>query len=216
MTDITEAASIRLGGRPSKEEAERLGEKILDVATGLFLMDGYEKTSIESVARGAGISKRTFYHRFQDKGALFAAVVHRIIENLRPAAGPPLYAGENAEQVLRRLASLMVHAAVMPSILALQRLILAEARRFPELAVAMAQEAATVEAIKGIAALLEGEVKTGRMKLTNTEFAALQFMQLVVAIPQRRALGLGTPMTPAERDAWASDSTTLFLNGCRA
>jgi len=34
-------------------------------------------------------------------------------------------------------------------------------------------------------------------------------------LPQRRALGLGTPMTEAELDAWADDCVNLFLNGCR-
>ena len=38
-------------------------------------------------------------------------------------------------------------------------------------------------------------------------FAAEQFLQLVVALPQRRALG--TPMTEAELDTWADDCVNL-------
>jgi hypothetical protein len=38
---------------------------------------------------------------------------------------------------------------------------------------------------------------------------------LLVAGPQRRALGLGTPMTTEALDAWARDAVDLFLNGCR-
>jgi hypothetical protein len=38
---------------------------------------------------------------------------------------------------------------------------------------------------------------------------------MVTALPQRRALGLGTPMTSAEVDAWSRDVVNLFLNGCR-
>jgi hypothetical protein len=36
-----------------------------------------------------------------------------------------------------------------------------------------------------------------------------------MTVPQRYALGLGTPMTGAELDCWADDCVNLFLNGCR-
>jgi len=38
---------------------------------------------------------------------------------------------------------------------------------------------------------------------------------MIIAWPQRQALGLGVPMTPAELDVWADQTITLFLNGCR-
>src|SRR2546429_646536 len=44
------------GGRPSRLESARLSERILDVATALFLGRGYGSTSIEAVARQARIS----------------------------------------------------------------------------------------------------------------------------------------------------------------
>jgi AcrR family transcriptional regulator len=74
------------------------------VATALFLSEGYGSTSIDAVARRAGISKRTFYHRFEDKAALFAAVVHRIIQQIRPPPEVPLLEGATLHEVLRRLA----------------------------------------------------------------------------------------------------------------
>ncbi|HYM32200.1 MAG TPA: TetR/AcrR family transcriptional regulator [Candidatus Cybelea sp.] len=205
----------RRGGRPSPLEAQRLGERILDVATTLFLAEGYGVTSIEAVARRARISKRTFYHRFTDKAALFGAVVHRIIERLRPPADVPLYEGRSLEEVLRRLAELMLRAALTPAALALNRLILSESQRFPELARAVAQEGAAADAVRRIAALLDREAQAGRLTLDNTGFAAAQFMQIVIGLPQRRALGVGEPMSEAELNAWADDAVNLFLNGCR-
>ena len=205
----------RRGGRPTLEDAEQLGTRILDVATELFLADGYGATSIEAVAQRARISKRTFYHRFPDKAALFAAVVYRVVENLRPPASVPLFEGGSFEDILHRLARLILRAALTPSALALNRLIVAEAVRFPELAAVSAREGAGTEAITRIAALIEAEAKTGRLSVSDPVFAAEQFLQLVVSLPRRRALGLGTPMTEAELDAWARNSVNLFLNGCR-
>jgi hypothetical protein len=38
---------------------------------------------------------------------------------------------------------------------------------------------------------------------------------MVVALPQRRAMGFGKPMTVAELDLWADRVVGLFLNGWR-
>jgi AcrR family transcriptional regulator len=205
----------RRGGRPSRHDAERLGETILDAATELFLAEGYGATSIEAVAERARVSKRTFYHRFPDKRALFTAVLHRITGSLRPPGGVPLFEGNTLEEVLGRLARLMVRAAVAPAALSVHRLIVSESRRFPELAAALVDEGSTSEVMKGIAAHLEADAAFHGGSIP-AEFAASQFMQLMVAVPQRRALGLGVPMTIEELDAWALASVDLFLNGCRS
>src|SRR5205807_3741873 len=59
--------AARRGGRPSRQQTAALQQTILDSAAALFLTRGYGATSIEAVAAGARISKRTFYHRFRDK-----------------------------------------------------------------------------------------------------------------------------------------------------
>lgn len=205
----------RRGGRPSREAAEQLGEAILDVATELFLAEGYGATSIEAVARRARIAKRTFYSRFRDKPALFGAVVRRVVERLRPAGDAGLFEGGTLEEILIRLARLILGAALSPQALALHRVILAEATRFPELASVVTEQGGSREAVARIAALLERNAGAGELASENASFAAAQFLQMVVALPQRRALGLGTPMTPPELDAWARDTVALFLNGCR-
>ena len=205
----------RLGGRPSREQSEKLGERILDVATTLFLEGGYGATSIEEVARRARISKRTFYSRFEDKPALFGAVLHRVVESLRPPAGIPLIEGADLQAILQKLAELILRAALSPDALALQRLIVAESARFPKLAAAVNGNTATEEAIAMIAGLLEREARAGKIALDDPAFAARHFLHMVIAIPQRLALGLGTPMTERELREWPRDVVNLFLEGCR-
>src|SRR6266581_2772628 len=149
------------GGRPSRQQAARLGERILDAATHLFLSHGYGVTSIEAVARRARVSKRTFYHRFDDKPALFVAVVHRIIDGLRPPADLPLLEGD-LEEILRRLAGLILRAALSPQAIALHRMIVAESARFPKLAAIVTERGVTEEAIRFMAGVLEGEARAGK------------------------------------------------------
>jgi len=209
------AVVSRRGGRPSKADAEQLAERIVDAATELFFALGYGATTIEAVARRAGVSKRTLYHRFEDKSALFAAVVHRTIERLRPPPSVPLLRGASLPEILRGLADLVLRAALSPPAIQLHRLIIAESSRFPNLALVMTRQGASEEAIRLIAGLLEREAQAGNLALDNPGFAAQQFLHLVTAVPQRRAMGLGKPMSGAELEAWARDVVNLFLNGCR-
>jgi len=204
--------AVRKGGRPARADALKLREQILRVATELFLEEGYGSTSIESVAARAGVSKRTFYDRFDDKAALFAAVVHYIIEHIRPPADVPLLAGASLPEILQRLAGLILRAALSPQALALHRLVTGESSRFPELAFAVETEGRQSEATDLIAGLLARE-RNVQIGIEDQRFAADQFIYMVVTLPQGRALGFGTPMTTAELDAWAHKVVILFLEG---
>lgn len=205
----------RSGGRPSRVDALQLNERILAVATELFLTEGYGSTSIEAVAAGAGVSKRTFYHRFDDKAALFAAVVHRIIGQIRPPADVPLLEGATLQQMMRRLARLLVQAALSPQAVALHRLVTAESVRFPNLARAVYEEGWVRQATALIRDLLERELREPPLAEDLRTFAAEHFLHMIVTLPQRRIMGLDVPVTAAEIDTWAGRAVDLFLNGCR-
>lgn len=207
--------SVGRGGRPARADALRLRQRILEVATELFLAKGYGSTTIEAVAARAGISKRTLYHRFDDKSVLFAAVVHEIIEQIRPPAGVPLIEGATLREVLRRLAGMILRAALSPQAIALHRLVMAESARFPELVRAVHGDGSAREATTLIGGLLAREPRDSTLSAEKRAFAAEQFIFMVVTLPQRRAMGYGTPMTAAELDVWADKTVDLFLNGCR-
>ena len=207
--------SVGRGGRPSRADALRLRQRILEVATELFLAEGYGSTTIEAVAARAGISKRTLYHRFDDKSALFAAVVHDIIEHIRPPPDVALVEGATLRDVLRRLAAMILRAALAPKALALHRLVVAESARFPELIRAVHNDGSTREATILIGGLLARDLHESKLTAENRAFAAQQFIVMVVSQPQRRAMGYGAPMTPAELDVWADMCVSLFLDGCR-
>lgn len=210
---LTEESPARRGGRPSPERAAQIRDQILDAATALFFAQGYGVSSIEAIARRARISKRTFYSRFRDKAEVFGAVVNRLVDRLRPSNETQLFHAGTFEEILQRLAVLILQAALSPDALALHRLVIAEAPRFPELAAALTASGSRREAISRIADLLVREARARRRALENPAFAAEQFLQLIIAAPQRRALGLGDAMTPPELEAWAHAAVRLFLHG---
>ncbi len=57
---------------------EKKQGKILDAARFLFLSEGYQNTSMDSVAAEATVTKQTVYRYFSSKAELFKAVLMRI------------------------------------------------------------------------------------------------------------------------------------------
>jgi TetR/AcrR family transcriptional regulator, mexJK operon transcriptional repressor len=202
------------GGRPSRLESAQLSDRILDVATALFLGDGFGATSIEAVARRAGISKRTFYHRFRGKEVLFEAVVRRLIARWTPPMDATLFEGASLAQTLRGAAEYMLGIALTAEALALHRVVIAEATRFPGLA-RILHELGAATGIARIAQVLEPRIASGELRPIDPHFAAEQFILMVVEGPRRRALGLGTPLSASELRDWLDQCVALFLDGCR-
>ncbi len=69
------------------DEQKLREEKILDAATALLIRFGYRKTTIDDVAREAGVGKGTIYLHWKDKISLFRAVMMRnnvlVYDNVR-------------------------------------------------------------------------------------------------------------------------------------
>jgi len=203
------------GGRPSRQQSAQLADRILDVAETLFLGHGFGATSIEAVAKRAGISKRTFYHRFPGKERLFEAVVRRLMERWLPPFDTGLLTPPNLADALRRAAEYMLKIALTPEALALHRLVIHEARRFPGLA-RILHDLGAASGIDRIANHLEPRIRSGELRDIDPRFAAEQFILSVVTGPQRRALGLGVPLSAGEISTHAQNAVTLFLDGARA
>jgi AcrR family transcriptional regulator len=60
-----------------QREKEQRKKEILDAAERLFFLRGYEAVSMDEIAREVELNKATLYLYFQNKEALFAAVVLR-------------------------------------------------------------------------------------------------------------------------------------------
>jgi AcrR family transcriptional regulator len=58
-----------------EEYAEATRQGLLDAARTIFTEEGYQATNIEAIARAARVTRGAFYYYFEDKKALFDAVV---------------------------------------------------------------------------------------------------------------------------------------------
>ncbi|WP_036477819.1 TetR/AcrR family transcriptional regulator [Myxosarcina sp. GI1] len=111
---------------------------ILKGAMQEFLKHGYAATSMDKVAKAAGVSKATVYSHFGDKEGLFNAVMHDLAQdkfNTAMGLHEPQSLNKNPKIVLSEMATKMLENA--KSDRAFQdfiRIVIGESGRFPELA----------------------------------------------------------------------------------
>ena len=203
----------RSGGRPTAKAAAALETAILDAATAAFLADGYASTTIEAIARTCGVAKRTIYARWSGKPALFRAVLEQLMARWLVTAGDWAEA-ESLEAALDEAAARILAVALTPEAIALNRLLIAECARFPELPLMMRQAGAG-EGTARLAAILDAAVAHGTLPNQDTIFAAEQFLHLVLSGPQHRALGLGQPLDAEQVRMWRKAAVALFLSGVK-
>jgi AcrR family transcriptional regulator len=92
----------RSAGRPRDPEAD---SAILTAAFELFLERGLDGTSIEQVARRAGVTRATVYRRFATKEELLLSVME--LPRGVPALEPERIAAAPAEETVRAYAEMM-------------------------------------------------------------------------------------------------------------
>ena len=106
-----------------------------------------------------------------------------------------------------------VAAALTPEAVAINRIVMAEAARFPNLA-KLVHEQGWQRSNAAVAALLDQFVSNGQIKVEDTNVAADLFLSLVIGRQTRLAM-LGIETDPEQIDQRVRAAVNLFLNGVR-
>lgn len=217
MTDQAATKTRRhTGGRPSQDEARRRDERLIEIAAHTFMEKGFDATTIDAVAEAASVGKATLYARYRDKGALFAAVCQRKIDMwltpLSQAAAVP--ASGRVDAVLLSIARAMMASAMAPEALAISRILIAQAPRFPDLARTAHQEG-WQRGISVLSAVLSQFVRDGQIAIEDCDLAADLFLSIVIGRQTRLAM-LGIDTDPAQVDHRIEAAVRLFLDGVRS
>lgn len=121
------------GGRPTQTEVKERHVRVLRVASRLFIEQGYEATSLDVISRESGVAKRTLYNDYGGKGGIFHDVIMERTLLYGSAVQFTVKKNESVTHTLARAANAVIEMNLSKDTMALTRLIIADAHRFPDL-----------------------------------------------------------------------------------
>lgn len=186
---------------------------VLKAATSVFLKHGFSAATTDMIQREAKVSKATVYACFPNKEALFAAVIERecaamaeTVRTIRPAPG-------DIAKTLTDLGLSYLQIVLSPTGLALFRVVVADAPRFPQLArrfyLAGPKVIAAMVADRLTLAAQAGEIN---IQSIGVEVAAAHFVSLLRGEGQLECLIHPDAHPSAEQlDRWVRLAVITFL-----
>ncbi|HUD57921.1 MAG TPA: TetR/AcrR family transcriptional regulator [Acetobacteraceae bacterium] len=202
---MSELAELRQDSESPKRQL------VLDAATALFMAQGYGAVSMDAIARAAGVSKATLYAYFSSKDQLFATIIGEacrqniVVSNFLPGDETDVRAS------LTALAGQTLRFLLEERPLAIQRVVISESVRFPELGRAFHDNGPGVFR-RVFGEWLTAETMAGRLAVPDPAIAADQFIGLLRSgLYLRATLGLTPPPTEAEIDATVAATVDIFL-----
>jgi AcrR family transcriptional regulator len=212
-----ERMTRRSAGRsapPPRKLAGAVDGWILDAAGKVFAERGFGGASIDEIAEVARAGKPTVYAKFTGKEALLTAVLERVLRRNTASCDAAVI-----ENRLKALAAAILAAVLATETNGLIRVVVGEARRFPELVASVGRVARErqVEAVTRLFAEFAETNQTGAPpafapdRLAST---ARQFLDLAVSpILLRALMGEDLSTLRAQIGPHVAGSVAFFLAG---
>jgi TetR/AcrR family transcriptional repressor of mexJK operon len=186
-------------------------ESILAAARRMFLASGFGAVSMDAIAREAGASKATLYAYFASKEELFGAVVagegERYFRGFSAGELDPNEVEVSLGEIARRFLDLVLS----PDAIAVNRITVAEAVRFPQLG-EIFWRAGPERTRTQIEAFLRRADAAGTLSVADPRLAAEQFISLLRGdLHLRQLLRLDAPLDAAARADAAKGAVAAFL-----
>ncbi|MGA2288962.1 TetR/AcrR family transcriptional regulator [Bradyrhizobium sp.] len=205
----------RCRGRPQVRPDDQTRQIIYEAALHEFARLGYAATSMEAVARRAGVSTRTLYRLVPNKAALFDGMVTDRLDHT--LASVDLHAIDHAdiEQALDAALTACAELTLDEEVIAVQRMVLQEAGKASDIAGTFYRNG-----IQRIAAALADWLRVqqtrGLIELDDIDEAAGMLLGMVASAPRRAAMFGGVPLpSRSQIKARVRRCAALFLRGCQ-
>ncbi len=193
-----------------RSKSEVKTEAILKGAMAEFLAHGYAATSMDKVAKTAGVSKATVYSHFGDKEGLFSAVIQNLAEDkFQTVMGleKPQSLKDDPQEILSAIATRMLENAKGDR--AFQdfiRIIIGESGRFPELAQVYVNNLAK-PAIETLTKYFKSHPE---LKLSDPEATVRVMMGSLIYFVMLQEMLHGSEILPLESDRLVNTLTEMI------
>jgi TetR/AcrR family transcriptional repressor of mexJK operon len=200
--------------RPDLSRGDARRRAILDVASEVFLAQGYAATSMSEIAARLGGSKGTLYNYFRSKEELFSAFIADTCQRRAEAFFdplPPIGEGRSVRESLIELGLSLMTFLWSEQLVTLHRVIFAEVGRFPEIG-RMFYEAGPRRGEIRFTEYFEAAMVAGHVPVGDPTIAGQRLKDLVLSDVYLRMLwGVLEPLSPAELRAHVARSVDIFL-----
>jgi AcrR family transcriptional regulator len=215
MSDVA-IAERRPRGRPQVRSDEETRRLIAEAALGVFVESGYSAACMDDVAKAAAVSKKTLYRLIPTKADLFRVSLADRIDRFILALDEERVAKLPPQAAIERMLTEYGRLTLSDETVALQKLVLAESDRFPELA-ADFYRGAVLATQRVLIRCLERLVRDDLIGLDDPDEAAGMLRGMMIFEPSRGAmLGQTILPTPDLIERRAARCARLFLDGCRS
>ena len=166
--------AVKAGRRKSEEKAAA----ILCAASELFLESGFQGTSIDAVAKRAGVSKQTVYSHYAGKDDLFRACIRSKVASYgfaETVVEPHAELRTALRAMIRRFLDLLFD----PQVIAMHRVVMGESASHPAIA-ELFYESGPGRTQAAVRRYLEEQVGAGRLAIPGDRlhYAAVQVLNM--------------------------------------
>lgn len=214
LTKLIAGRSEEAQTKRERRKEARPGE-LLDAALDLFVDKGFAATRAEEVAARAGVSKGTLFLYFPSKEELFKAVVR---ENIAGRFGEwnkefEAFEGSTADMVRFFMQSWWEHIGATRAS-GITKLIISEARNFPELA-AFYQQEVIRPGTELIRRILQRGMARGEFRQLDLDYAVFNIVApMIFLIMMKHSLGACVPQDfPLDPQRYVSVQVETLLQG---
>jgi AcrR family transcriptional regulator len=210
-----DCAEVRRGrGRPQARCDEDTRALIFEAMRHEMAGSGYAATSMDKVARRAGVSTKTLYRLIPNKAALFEETITDRMNTFVSVVRLRACDGSNIEKALREALMVCGELILDGEVISLQRMIIGESEKFPEIAETFYHKAIR-RTEQTLANWLRTQSERGLIRIGDAETSAGILLGMLVFQPQRAVLfGHAPPPTREELEKRAQVVAEVFLRGC--
>src|SRR5664279_1252819 len=204
----------RCRGRPQVRPDDETRQIIYEAARHEFAESGYAATSMETVARRAGVSTKTLYRLVPNKASLFEGMVSDRLDRFLSDVNLRAVDHDDIEQALHAALMACADLSLDEEVVALQRMVLQEAGKTSDIAGTFYRNGIQ-RTLAALADWLRVQRERGLIQLDDVEEAAGMLLGMVASAPRRAAVYGGVPLPSlAQIEARARTCAALFLRGC--
>jgi len=190
----------RLAGQVDETKTEA----ILEAALTLFADKG-ALTSMEEIARRAGVSRQTLYNRFPSKLEIGRALAGRRSD----AISAPLRAGGDPQTALTGMARALLEKICSKDGRGSMRGVALMSPKAPDVALAI-YDAGPAEGLRRLSAWLAEQDREGRLTVPDPDAAAEMFAGMVLGHGHLRGV-LGVPQPAFDVETRAAETARRFI-----